>query len=81
VLAQAQRQREQITEYEANQRELDEANPSGELSPSDPGFGSGATLRYGIAYWRLRLEWCEWLSNQLQAPQRPASRRSKEAPR
>ena len=77
VLAQAERHREQIAEYEAQQRKLDEAHPHGARPPSDPEFGSVATLRYGIAYQRLRLEWCEWLSNQLQAPKGPAPHRSK----
>jgi DNA-binding PadR family transcriptional regulator len=81
VLAQAQRHRQQIAEYEANQRELDQSYPNGGPTPSDLGFGSAATLRYGISYQRLRLEWCEWLGNQLHIPQRPASRRSKTLPR
>ena len=77
VLIQAERHREQIADYEAQQRKLDEAHPNGARPPSDPEFGSAATLKYGIAYQRLRLEWCEWLIHQLQPRVRPTPRRSK----
>ncbi len=65
VLAQAGQHRARLAEYETLQEELDRAYPNGGPSPANPDFGSAATLRYGIGYERLRLEWCEWLAQRL----------------
>jgi DNA-binding PadR family transcriptional regulator len=80
VLAQAERHREQLAEYEAIQAEFDQEHPGAGPSPEHPDFGSAATLRFGIGYQRLRLEWCEWLASQLAAPQRPGSRGRRRPP-
>jgi DNA-binding PadR family transcriptional regulator len=70
VLAQAEQHREKLAEYEAIQHEFDQTYPGGGPAPDHQEFGGAATLRYGIAYQRLRLEWCEWLADQLARPKR-----------
>jgi virulence activator alpha len=60
VLAQAEVHRQRLAEY-------DEILAGVGPAPVDsPDFGSVATLRCGIGYERHRLQWCEWLAEQLQ---------------
>jgi len=54
-------------DFERQQAELDE---TGAHALDHPRFGNYATLRMGVAYERMRQEWCTWMAAQLTTPAR-----------
>ncbi len=57
-------------EYERQKAELDEI---GAYAVDHPRFGNYATLRMGVAFERMREEWCTWMAAQLAHPTRSAT--------
>lgn len=55
-----------LGEYEADRRRVESRHNGGPPPPGHPDFGNYATLRFGIAYQRQRIDWLRWIRQQLE---------------
>ena len=58
------------------EEQLANLHRAGAHVPDHPRFGNYATLRMGVAYERVRQEWCAWMAAKLTHPSPPRSARS-----
>ncbi len=60
-----QQHREQLQQYEVFEQELHDEYGAALDDPSSRGFAEYATLKAGIGYERMYIEWCQWVQQQL----------------
>ncbi len=66
-----QQHRDQLRQYEVFVQELHDEYGAALEDPRSQGFAEYATLKAGMSYERMYIDWCEWVQQQLARAPRP----------